>query len=110
MVAGAASTPPPPTNLSSVGKKGRGSAMGPGATSHVTPKGGGQPALDSASLVKPAAIFRELILNHVSELSYDNLCARMARRFLLSKWASGALQDREDLRRCVSPPRTGNCA
>jgi len=65
---------------------------------------------DTSSLFKDAVILRELALNYVTEQAYDNLCARMARRFLIAKWASSALQTKEDLLRCGPLPLFPPCA
>lgn len=36
-------------------------------------------------------MFRQLLLNFVSERSFDDAFARMGRRFMLSRWASEAV-------------------
>lgn len=49
-------------------------------------------------------MLEQLTLNFTSSKALEDVFARMARRYYVSKWASRALQGRDAVQRCVRAP------
>jgi hypothetical protein len=47
-------------------------------------------------------VFQQLLLNYITVRSYDDMFARIARRFVVARLASDGLERRDALYRCVS--------
>jgi hypothetical protein len=50
-------------------------------------------------------VFRQLLMNYVTQRAHDDVFLRLARRFYLAAWASAALVARDAASRCVAPRR-----